>query len=112
MKAEEEKKKAEEEEEKKRQEAEKEAEEKNKPSEDHAEGSVKVIEASEQVVLDKGKAIMDSEPPAYVLKMQADIESQRIKQEALEQKADKVAEIQHEMSSKLDALISLLSKKT
>ncbi|MCH93363.1 hypothetical protein A2U01_0014312 [Trifolium medium] len=32
-------------------------------------------EASEQMALDKGKKIMDSKPPAYVLKLQEDFDS-------------------------------------
>ncbi|MCI96346.1 hypothetical protein A2U01_0117646, partial [Trifolium medium] len=60
----------------------------------------------------KGKDVMDPELPAYILKMQADIEAQRIKQETLEKKVDKVIEIQPDLSSKLDALLSLMTKKT
>ncbi|MCH82735.1 hypothetical protein A2U01_0003546 [Trifolium medium] len=120
-KAEEENKKAEEE--KKQQEAEKEAEEKNRSEEEHIEGYDKmIIDTSDQVVLDnskdKGKAIMDSEPPPYVLKMQEDIDSQKVKHEALEVKFDNLAETQKVMAtkqdtmdSKLDAIFALLSKK-
>ncbi|MCI81643.1 hypothetical protein A2U01_0102917, partial [Trifolium medium] len=54
----------------------------------------------------------EPEPPSYVLKMQEDIENQKIKQEALEQKVDQIAENQKDMSSKLDAILALMSKKT
>ncbi|MCI64092.1 hypothetical protein A2U01_0085349 [Trifolium medium] len=54
---------------------------------------------------------MESEPPAYVLKMQADIEAQKIRQDAMEVKVDTVVENQKDIASKLDALIALMSKK-
>ncbi|MCI14410.1 hypothetical protein A2U01_0035541, partial [Trifolium medium] len=92
--------------------------EKLRSEDKNEEGSERMnIDTSNQQIVDtsdknKGKAVMDSEPPAYVLKMQADIESQRIKQEALEQKVDKIAENQQDMSSKLDVILALMSKKT
>ncbi|MCI37270.1 hypothetical protein A2U01_0058494, partial [Trifolium medium] len=75
-----EKKKAEEEEERKR-DAEKE----------EAEAMIFELSNQEGTSQNKGKDVMDSEPPAYILKMQADIESQRINHEALQQKVDKIA---------------------
>ncbi|MCI02528.1 hypothetical protein A2U01_0023561 [Trifolium medium] len=99
-KAEEEKKKAEEEEERQRDAEKKEAE-------------AMVIEFGDQegTSQNKGKDVMDSEPPSYILKMQADIESQRINHEALQQKVDKIAANQEDISSKLSDLIALMSKK-
>ncbi|MCI10866.1 hypothetical protein A2U01_0031963 [Trifolium medium] len=89
------------------------------PSDVNAEGSdILMIEASEQMALDKGKKIMDSEPPAYVLKLQEDFDSQKVKHEALEVKFDNMAETQKvmqskqdTMDSKLDTTLALLSKK-
>ncbi|MCH94930.1 hypothetical protein A2U01_0015901, partial [Trifolium medium] len=59
----------------------------------------------------KGKAVMDSEPPEYVLKMQADIEAQKIRQDVMEVKVDTVVTNQKDIASKLDALVALMSKK-
>ncbi|MCI08880.1 hypothetical protein A2U01_0029962 [Trifolium medium] len=104
------------EEEKKRQEEEKEAAEKKISEEEHEEGSDRmIIDTSDQVVLDtskdKGKEIMEPEPPSYVLKMQEDIANQKIKQEALEEKVDKIAENQKDMNSKLDVIFAFMSQK-
>ncbi|MCI08135.1 hypothetical protein A2U01_0029208 [Trifolium medium] len=111
-KAEEEKKRLEEEqkrleEEKKRQEEEKEAAEKLRSKEKKNKEDSKKMDIDK----DKGKAPMESEPPAYVLKMQADIETQKIRQDDMEVKVDTVVENQKDIASKLDAPIALMSRK-
>ncbi|MCH99931.1 hypothetical protein A2U01_0020946 [Trifolium medium] len=77
-----------------------------------------IIDTSDQVALDKGKQIMEPEPPSYVLKLQADIGSQKVKHDVLEVKFDNLAENQKVMAtkqdtmdSKLDAILVFLSKK-
>ncbi|MCI05692.1 hypothetical protein A2U01_0026745 [Trifolium medium] len=97
-------------------EEEKEAAQKKSSKEEHEGSDRMMIEASDHIVLDtsdkdKGKAIMDSEPPSYVLKLQEDVESQKIKQAALEEKVDKIAENQKDMNFKLDAILAFISKK-
>ncbi|MCI49041.1 hypothetical protein A2U01_0070284, partial [Trifolium medium] len=60
----------------------------------------KVKESSEHIVIDyqdKGKTVMESEPPTYVLQMQEEIKAQRLRQETLETKVDTIAEDQKEL---------------
>ncbi|MCH87821.1 hypothetical protein A2U01_0008702 [Trifolium medium] len=54
---------------------------------------------------------MDSEPDAALLKLQEDVAAQKVKHEALEEKVDNIDVKQNDMDSKLDAILTLLSKK-
>ncbi|MCI19064.1 hypothetical protein A2U01_0040219, partial [Trifolium medium] len=90
------------------------AEKKKCSEEENEEDSDRMlIDASDQIVADtsakdKGKAIMDSEPPSYILKLQEDLDSQKVKHEALEVKVDNLAENQKVMATKQDTMDSKL----
>ncbi|MCH80291.1 hypothetical protein A2U01_0001057 [Trifolium medium] len=67
------------------------------------------LEASSQ---NKGKLSTDSGLPAYILKMQEDIEAQRIRKENMAETQKNISARQENMDSKLDAILAFLTPKT